>query len=189
MGEARRGRHRRAITIITASPESPNPSPDPPHSRPRLAAADEAAALFLHWGSRDGRLSTERLNAAMLAPRSRPAAAEHVRKSPFPLGQATAWPGKILYRQCRSGVFAPTEWDPSLALRSSQARDIWNIPLQSPPHPSLQSYSAPLRFAPIRSDPPAVPSRAAACARASVRSACSRARAASARRRARWRPL
>jgi microtubule-associated protein-like 6 len=83
---------------------------------------DEAAALFLHLGSANGRLANEKLIAAMLAPRSRPAASESVRKSPFPFGQATAWAGKILYRQCRSGVYAPSDWDPNLALRSSQAR-------------------------------------------------------------------
>lgn len=83
---------------------------------------EEATALFIHWGSRDGRLSNEKLLATMLAPRSRPAAAEQVRKAAFPFGQATAWAGKILYRQCRSGVYAPSDWDPNLALRSSQAR-------------------------------------------------------------------
>ena len=80
---------------------------------------EEAGALLQRLGGGGGRIEAARLVGALTAARARSAGAEAVRKGAFPAGVATAFSGKILYRQCRSGVYAPSDWDPNLALRSS----------------------------------------------------------------------
>ena len=43
-----------------------------------------------------------------------------MRKGAFVAGHSAAFAGKIIYPQCRKAVWTPSDWDPSLAERSSE---------------------------------------------------------------------
>lgn len=58
--------------------------------------------------------------AAFTDKKSRRGAGAGVRKGAFVAGQPAAFQGKMLYAQCRTGVFPPSNWDPALAARSAQ---------------------------------------------------------------------
>eukprot|EP00951_Prasinocladus_malaysianus_P037146 scaffold396928_cov43-Prasinocladus_malaysianus.AAC.1 len=46
-----------------------------------------------------------------------------VRKGAFVVGERADHMGKIIYKECKSGVFPPTDWDPALADRASDLPD------------------------------------------------------------------
>eukprot|EP00798_Chlamydomonas_sp_ICE-L_P030392 gene30392-35400_t len=46
-----------------------------------------------------------------------------MRKGAFQAGQSANFNGKVLYKPCRTGVYTPSDWDPSLAERSSELPD------------------------------------------------------------------
>ena len=56
----------------------------------------------------------------LTAPRHLMVAASSVQKGAYQMGRPATHTGKIQYPQCRKGVWPPSDWDPALAVRSSQ---------------------------------------------------------------------
>jgi len=56
----------------------------------------------------------------LTAPRHLMVAAGEVQKRPYQAGQPATHTGKIQYRQCKRGVWPPSNWDPAVAVRSAQ---------------------------------------------------------------------
>jgi hypothetical protein len=56
----------------------------------------------------------------LTAPRHLMVAAGEVQKRPYQAGQPATHTGKIQYRQCKRGVWPPSNWDPAVAVRSGQ---------------------------------------------------------------------
>lgn len=81
----------------------------------------EARALFGKYAAPGAaQLSYAQFESAFTDKRSRRGAGAGVRKGAFVAGQPATFQGKILYAQCRTGVFPPSNWDPELATRSAR---------------------------------------------------------------------
>eukprot|EP00854_Cymbomonas_tetramitiformis_P005597 gene5597-6783_t len=81
----------------------------------------EGIAVFKKHGCSERRpMAYDKFVEAFTARPSRKLGQEMIRKGAFVAGQKANFSGKILYPQCRKGVFAPTDWDPSLARRSAE---------------------------------------------------------------------
>ncbi|CAG9462264.1 unnamed protein product [Pedinophyceae sp. YPF-701] len=81
---------------------------------------EEAAALFEKNGFRDA-MPYAQFAAILLAnPLQRLADTQTVRRGAFVAGQRADFYGKIVYPPCHTGVFVPSDWDPTLAERSAQ---------------------------------------------------------------------
>ena len=51
-------------------------------------------------------------------------ASSEVQKGAYKAGRPATHTGKILYPQCKKGVWPPSDWDPALAARSASLPDI-----------------------------------------------------------------
>lgn len=84
----------------------------------------EAAALYRKFGY-DEVLPYDRFATQLLARPARAAAEnEPTRKGAFTVDGRADFHGKIIYKECKSGVFPPSGWDgPAVAARSSDLPD------------------------------------------------------------------
>jgi len=87
-----------------------------------LTEAETRALFARHTPGKAGRLA---FDAFALALTTRPArkvgSTERIRKGAFVKGQMAGFDGKILYRQCKKGVFTPSGWDARRAIEASSA--------------------------------------------------------------------
>jgi len=79
----------------------------------------ETAALFRKHGYEDVMPYDKFAQQLLARPARQMAENLPVRKGAFTVGGPADHMGKIVYKECKSGVFPPTDWDPSLAERAS----------------------------------------------------------------------
>ncbi|KAK9816488.1 hypothetical protein WJX72_000919 [[Myrmecia] bisecta] len=89
-------------------------------------STSEAAAFFNKYGQdAQGRLPVMVFADALLVGAARLLMmGNSVQKGAYKAGKPATHMGKILYPECKKGVFPPSDWDPQLAVRSAHLPDI-----------------------------------------------------------------